>query len=131
MTIVNFDLIHRTVDLKYVLSTQIVQIQYEGKTHVFSVATVLTSTRNAGDTKSDVSESFAALNMNDTVRLFIVDWDTAVAIEDDVQIPESKSLSVKDFSSLHLLLYLTTWFSSTSVSQTNPKAPMRTQPSEG
>jgi hypothetical protein len=118
------------VDLKYVLSTQIVQIQYEGKAYIFSVATVSTSTRNAGETKSDISESFGALNMNDTARLFLVDWDTAVAIEDDVQ-PESKPLSVKDFSFLHLLLYLTTWFSSTLVFQTNSKAPMRTQPSEG
>jgi hypothetical protein len=95
------------VDLKYVLSTQIVQIQYEGRTHLFSVADVLTTTRNAGDPKSDISESFGTLNMNDAARLYIVDWDSAVAIEDNVQVPESKP-SVNDFSSIHRSLYLMT-----------------------
>ena len=45
--------------------------------------------------------------MNDAARLYIVDWDSAVAIEDNVQVPESKP-SVNDFSSIHLLLYLMT-----------------------
>jgi hypothetical protein len=67
--------------------------------------------------------------MNDAARLYIVDWDTAIAIEDDVQVPESKP-SVKNFSSFNLLLYLMTWISLTLVSQTNPKALMLTQPSE-
>ena len=89
--IVNIRLIHRTVDLKYVLSTQVVQIQYEGRMHVFSVSAVSTRTE-------DISESFRALSMNDAARLYIVDWDTIVAIGDNVQpeVPESKSLNVED-----------------------------------
>jgi AAA family ATPase len=89
VAIVNIGLIHRTVDLKYVLSTQVVQIQYEGRMHVFSVSTVSTRT-------PDISESFGALSMSDAARLYIVDWDTVVAIEDNVQAPESKSLNVED-----------------------------------
>lgn len=33
--------------------------------------------------------------MNDAPRLYIIDWDTTVAIEDDVQVPELNPLSVK------------------------------------
>jgi hypothetical protein len=98
VAIVDINLFHRTVDLKYVLSTQVLQIEYEGRMHLFSVATVSVRTRNARDPESNISENLGALSMNDTARLYIVDWDTIVAIEDDVQVPESKPLSVRDFS---------------------------------
>ena len=114
VAIVNINSIHRTVDLKYVLSTQVVQIQYEGRMHLFSVATVSPRRQNARDPDSDISESLGALSTNDIPRLYIVDWDTAVAIEDNVQAPESTSSSVNDFLSLDLLPYLTTWISLTS-----------------
>jgi AAA family ATPase len=100
-----FDLIHQTVDLKYVLSTQIVQIEYEGRMHIFSVTTVSTKKQNARAPDSDISESLGALSMNDVARLYIVDWDTAVAIEDNVQVPESKSPSVNDLLSLHFSVF--------------------------
>lgn len=103
VTIVGIDLIHRTVDLKYVLSTQVVQVQYEGRMRLFSVATMSTRQQNTKDPDSDISESLGALTMNTIASLYIVDWDTAVAIEDNVQAPASRSLSVNDFTSLHLL----------------------------
>jgi hypothetical protein len=105
---VDVDLIHRTVDLKYVLSTQVVQVQYEGRMRLFSVSTVSTRKQNTRDPDSDISESLSALTMNVIPRLYIVDWDTAVAIEDNVQAPPSRSLTVTDLLSLHLLPYLTT-----------------------
>jgi hypothetical protein len=101
------------VDLKYVLSTQVVQVQYEGRMRLFSVSAVSTRKQNTRDPDSDISESFGALTMNVIARLYIVDWDTAIAIEDNVHAPASKSLTVNDFLSLHLLPYLTTWISST------------------
>lgn len=82
--------------------------------HLFSVATVSPRRQNARDPDSDISESLGALSTNDIPRLYIVDWDTAVAIEDNVQAPESTSSSVNDFLSLDLLPYLTTWISLTS-----------------
>ena len=111
VAIVDINLIHRTVDLKYVLSTQVVQIQYEGRKHLFSVAAVSTRRQNARDPDSDISESLGALSTNDIACLYTVDWDTAVAIEDNVQAPELKSQSVNDSLSLDLLPYLTTWIS--------------------
>jgi AAA family ATPase len=95
--IVDTDLIHRTVDLKYVLSTQVVQVQYEGRMRLFSVATVSTRKQNTRDPDSDISEGLGALTVNVIARLCIVDWDTAVAIGDNVQAPASKSLAVNDF----------------------------------
>jgi hypothetical protein len=122
VAIVDINLIHRTVDLKYVLSTQVVRVQYEGRTHLFSVSAVSTRTLNARDPESNISESLGALSVNDAARLYIVDWDTTVAIEDNVQVLESKPLSVRDFSAPNLLLYLTTWISLTLGSQINRKA---------
>ncbi|KAN0118673.1 AAA ATPase [Russula decolorans] len=74
------------VDLKYVLSTQVVQVQYEGRMRLFSVATVSTRNQNTRDPDSDISESLGALTVNVIARLYIVDWDTAVAIGDNYDI---------------------------------------------
>jgi len=109
-------MIHRAVDLKYVLSTQVVQVQYEGRMRLFSVAAVSTRKQNTKDPDSDMSASVGALTMDVIARLYIVDWDTAVAIEDNVQAPASKSLAVSNLLSPHLLPYLTTWVSLTSES---------------
>lgn len=89
------------MDLKYVLSTQVVQVQYEGRMRLFSVATVSTRKSNTRDPDSEISESLGALTVNVITRLYIVDWDTAVAIGDNVQAPASRSLTVNDFLSLH------------------------------
>ena len=102
VAIVDIDLIHRTVVLKYVLSTQVVQVQYEGRMRLFSVATISTRRQNTKDPDSDISENLGALTMNTIASLYIVDWDTAVAIEDNVQPPGSRSLSVNDSISLYL-----------------------------
>lgn len=114
VAIVDIDPIYWTVDLKYVLSTQIVQVQYEGRMRLFSVATVATRNQNTRDHDSDISESLGALTVNVIARLYIVDWDTAVAIGDNVQDPASRSLTVNGFLSLHRLPYLTMWTSLTS-----------------
>jgi hypothetical protein len=111
VTIDNIDPIPRTVDLKYVLSTQVVQVQYEGRMRLFSVATVSTK-RNTGDPDSDIMESLGTLTMNVIPRLYIVDWDTAIAIEDNVQAPASRSLTVNSYPSI-FFPYLTTWISLT------------------
>ncbi|KAH9954933.1 AAA family ATPase [Russula dissimulans] len=81
-------------DLKYVLSTQIIQVRYENRTRFFSIATVSTRTRNGGDHRSNISESLRALRVDDATRLYIVDWDTTIAMEDNVQISKSKPLAL-------------------------------------
>ncbi|KAH9016927.1 P-loop containing nucleoside triphosphate hydrolase protein [Lactarius pseudohatsudake] len=83
------------VAVKYVLSTQIVRVQYEGRERVFSVASVSEATQNKQDRASDVSDSLAALSMSDVPSLYIVDWDTTITIEDRVQASEPK-LSLLD-----------------------------------
>ncbi len=99
VTIDDIDLIHRTVDLKYVLSTQVVQVQYEGRMRLFSVATVSTK-RNTRGPDSDITESLGTLTMNVIPHLYIVDWDTAIAIEDNVQAPASRSITVNSYPSI-------------------------------
>ncbi|KAH9057499.1 AAA family ATPase [Lactarius vividus] len=79
------------VAIKYVLSTQIVRVQYEGRERVFSVASVPQATQNRQDIiVSDVSDSLAALSMSDVPSLYIVDWDTTITIEDRTQASEQK-----------------------------------------
>ncbi|KAH8984441.1 AAA family ATPase [Lactarius akahatsu] len=78
------------VAVKYVLSTQIVRVQYEGRERAFSVASVSEATQNRQDRASDVSDSFAALSMSDVPSLCIVDWDTTITIEDRIQASEPK-----------------------------------------
>jgi AAA family ATPase len=82
------------VDLKYVLSTQVVQVQYEGIKRCFAVSSVSRTARNAKDIASDVSESLSALDINDLSSIYIVDWDTTVAIDDGIQASESKPSEV-------------------------------------
>src|SRR5712675_3485322 len=90
---VSSTLIAQTVDLKYVLSTQVIQVRYEDNARFFSIATV--STRAAGKHGSNISESLGALRVDDAIRLYIVDWDTTITIEDNVQFPKSQSLAVR------------------------------------
>ncbi|KAH8992566.1 AAA family ATPase [Lactarius hatsudake] len=78
------------VAVKYVLSTQIVRVQYEGRERVFSVTSVSEATQKRQDRASDVSDSLAALSMSDVPSLFIVDWDTTITIEDRIQASEHK-----------------------------------------
>ncbi|KAI0299653.1 AAA-domain-containing protein [Multifurca ochricompacta] len=80
------------VDLKYVSSTQVVQVQYEGKERLFSVASVSQTKRHPRDLTSHVSESLASLNIDDAPipSIYIVDWDTIVTMEDQGQVSESK-----------------------------------------
>jgi len=95
------------VDLKYVLSTQVIQIQYESRKRFFSVATVSTRTPNASDSGAKLSERLGALSMDDDTHIYIIDWDTTVTIEDSVQVPEPKPQAVKSFSSLRVFFRLT------------------------
>ncbi|KAI0286546.1 AAA family ATPase [Russula brevipes] len=83
-----------TVDLKYVLSTQVLPIQYESTRHFFSVSTVSTRMQNVKSPESNILEGLGALSVNDT-QLYIVDWDTTVVIDDNLQASESKQPSVK------------------------------------
>ena len=101
LTAINAELIHRTVDLKYVLSTQVIQIQYESRKHFFSVAAVKTRTRNATH-QQNMSESLGALSVVDPTHIYMVDWDTSITLEDDMQVSEPKPQTVKKFSSLHV-----------------------------
>jgi len=102
LTSINAELIHRTVDLKYVLSTQVVQIQYESRTRFFSVAAVKARTRNAIHPEQNISESLGALSVHDPTHIYMVDWDTSITIEDNLQVSEPKPQTVKKFSSLHV-----------------------------
>ncbi|KAI9512111.1 AAA family ATPase [Russula earlei] len=80
------------VNLKYMLSTQVIQVHYERRRRLFAVATVSTRARSGGDPESSISETFDALSVNDATRLYIVDWDTAIAMEEHAQVSNSKPL---------------------------------------
>ncbi|KAI9452786.1 AAA family ATPase [Lactarius psammicola] len=78
------------VAVKYVLSTQIVRVQYEGRGRLFSVVSVSKTTQGRRDRASDISDSLGALTMSDVPSLYIVDWDTTITIEDRAQALEPK-----------------------------------------
>ncbi|KAI0247471.1 AAA family ATPase [Lactifluus subvellereus] len=68
------------VDLMYVLSTQVVEIQYEGIRRYFSVVSVSRRAGNSRDTPPDISESLSTLTISDVSSLYIVDWDTTIGV---------------------------------------------------
>ncbi len=77
-----------TVAVKYVLSTQIARVQYEGTERFFSAVSVSEATQGRRDRASDISDSLGALTMSDVPSLYIVDWDTTITIEDKIQASE-------------------------------------------
>lgn len=90
------------MDLKYVLSTRVVQIQYESRKRFFSVAAVKARTRNTTHPEQNILESLGSLSVHDTTHIYMVDWDTSITIEDDMRVSEPKLQSVKKLSSLHV-----------------------------
>jgi hypothetical protein len=99
--------LNRIVDLKYVLSTQVVEIPYEGISRRFSVSSVSSTAGNAKHTTtSNVSESLSTLKIIDVPSLYIVDWDTTVAIEEHIQAPESKLSEVRVVLCIHSYCFI-------------------------
>lgn len=87
--------------IKYVLSTQIVRVEYEGKERSFSVVSVTEETQRRRDQASDISDSLRALNLSDVPSLYILDWETTITIEDRAQASEQKpSLVMEPLPSL-------------------------------
>jgi hypothetical protein len=79
-----------TVAIKYVLSTQIVRVKYDGRERFFSIISVSETSQARRDRASDISDSLAALHMSDVPSLYIVDWDTTITIEDSIHASEPK-----------------------------------------
>jgi AAA family ATPase len=78
------------VAIKYVLSTQIVRVQYEGRERLFSVISLSEETQRRRNQASDITDSLGALKLSDIPSLYIVDWETTITIEDRAQAPEQK-----------------------------------------
>ncbi|KAN0128871.1 P-loop containing nucleoside triphosphate hydrolase protein, partial [Lactarius tabidus] len=78
------------VAIKYVLSTQIVRVQYEGSERLFSVVSVSEESHHRRDQALDITDSLGALNLSDFPSLYIVDWETTITIEDRAQASEQK-----------------------------------------
>ncbi|KAF8261569.1 P-loop containing nucleoside triphosphate hydrolase protein [Lactarius quietus] len=75
-------------ELWYVLSTQIVRVQYECRERFFSVVSVSEAKQRGRDQASDISDSLGALNITEVPSLYIVDWDTTITIKDKAQVSE-------------------------------------------
>jgi AAA family ATPase len=94
-----------TVAIKYVLSTQIVRVQYEGSERLFSVVSVSEESHHRRDQALDITDSLGALNLSDFPSLYIVDWETTITIEDRAQASEQKpSLVMEPLHSMSLHL---------------------------
>jgi len=70
------------VDLKYITSSQIIEIVYEGEPHRLSVASI--SPRSSADgSKKSIADGFQALSIHAPSQLWQVGWDSTVSITDD------------------------------------------------
>jgi hypothetical protein len=81
--------------------------------------------------ESNMLESLGTLSVNDT-QLYIVDWDTTVAIDDNVRASEPKQPTVKNFSFLLHMFDLSDnpdRASSMPGFRNNPRAQMLMRPS--
>lgn len=79
-----------SVDLKYVLLGQIVEVLFEGVRHRFSIATINAPT---GEGQADVVAELDRLSLNGNPQLWITGWDTNVQIVNNPA-PEPSSQKV-------------------------------------
>ncbi|KAI0317871.1 AAA family ATPase [Amylostereum chailletii] len=74
------------IDLKYISSTQIVQVEYEGQDRYFSVVS-WTSPKSKGEHSVDeLTKSLDSLDVNPLPPLCTVGWDSAIILEDSTKI---------------------------------------------
>jgi AAA family ATPase len=71
------------VDLKYLTSTQIVEVVYEGRTRQFSLISVSPRRYGEGDAVGDVTFDLHSLSVDSHLQIWIVGWDLAVYVIDD------------------------------------------------
>lgn len=90
----------------YILSAQVVEIQYEGIRRYFSVVSVSRRAGNSRNSASDISGCLSTLTINDVSSLYIVDWDTTIALEDKIQVSGSNPSEVRTVLYFHIFFHL-------------------------
>lgn len=69
-----------TVSLKYLTSTQCLDLTYEGRRRRFKLASVSSETHSP---EEDLTQDLNNLSLDGTTKLWVVSWDTVVVILDD------------------------------------------------
>ncbi|PCH40447.1 AAA family ATPase [Wolfiporia cocos MD-104 SS10] len=69
------------VDLKYLTPTQTLDVVYEGQGRRFCVTAVSANQEIEDTSGSDLARSLEALSLHASPKLWVVDWDTAVFID--------------------------------------------------
>lgn len=70
------------MDLKYLVSSQVVDVQYEGHTRRFAVSSISGQKKAAGYSVSELADQFDNLTVGTEPSLWVVGWDTTVVVED-------------------------------------------------
>jgi len=72
------------VNLKYILSTQIIEVPYEGEVRKFSIESVLAHPSAPSGSVNAISRDLNSLAIQVRPSLWTAGWDTVVSILEDV-----------------------------------------------
>ncbi|TFK38925.1 P-loop containing nucleoside triphosphate hydrolase protein [Crucibulum laeve] len=93
------------VDFKYVTNSQILEIQYEGKTRRFSVVSIAKKGVPAKEIEDDLARGLNALSMSPQSQLWSVNWDLTVSVigsgsdlEDSVRTAHKPEIEILEHS---------------------------------
>ncbi|KAF9014894.1 AAA family ATPase [Cyathus striatus] len=76
------------VDLKYITSSQQLQIQYEGQTRTFAVTSASATTSAALEPESDLAHGLSALAIHSPPQIWTVNWDSTISFVIDEKTDE-------------------------------------------
>lgn len=68
------------MDLKYLTSTQTVEVKYEGQKRRFSVSSISSQQSTSGESFVDLTHGLGTLSIDSRPQLWTVGWDSAVLI---------------------------------------------------
>lgn len=79
-----FIIVHScSVDIRYITSSQKLDVVYEGKKRCFTVSSVIDEHSPSRD--KDFSNDLQQLSLETSPKIWIVDWETHVVIEEDTE----------------------------------------------
>lgn len=88
------DLNDTEVDLKYLTSTQVIEVVYEGKTRRFELHSVSTQHSDAPDSVAALAADLDNLGLHSTPQLWTVGWDSFVTVVDNGKEPTEEKVKV-------------------------------------
>lgn len=82
------------VDLKYLTSTQVIEVVYEGKTRRFELRSVSTQHSDAPDSVTALAADLGNLGLHPAPQFWTVGWDSFVTVVDNSKEPTEEKVKI-------------------------------------